>query len=76
MSESLTLQDAVAAEVRAEIARQQKTGTAVAEAMGVSHMYLSRRLNRKTPFDLRDLDRLARALGVPVSTFLPVERAA
>lgn len=76
MPRTQTLADAISAEIRAEMGRQKRSGRAVAEAMGVSHMYLSRRLNGQTPFDTADLERLAAALDVPVSKLLPVaERA-
>lgn len=71
-----TLAEAVSAEVRAEMGRQQKSRREVADAMGVSHMYLSRRLNGRTPFDLTDLDRIAAALGVPVARLLRDNQAA
>ncbi|MDG4796172.1 helix-turn-helix transcriptional regulator [Micromonospora sp. WMMD1082] len=71
MTHDVTLSQAVAAEIRAEMGRQQKSGRAVAEAMGVSHIYLSRRLTGKVSLTLADLEKVAAALGVPASTFLP-----
>jgi len=76
MNETPTLSQAVVAEIRAEMGRQQKSGRAVAEAMGVSHIYLSRRLTGKVPLTLTDVDRIARALGVPAAKFLPASLAA
>lgn len=71
MTQTATLSQAVLAEIRAEMGRQQKSGRAVAEAMGVTHIYLSRRLTGKVPLTLADLDRIATALSVPATTFLP-----
>lgn len=53
------------------MARQRKSGRAVADALGVSHMYLSRRINGKVPFDVAEIVRIAEVLDVPVSKFLP-----
>lgn len=71
MPDQATLADAVATEVRAEMARQRMSGRAVADALGVSHMYLSRRINGHVPFDVAELQRIAAVLGVPVSKLLP-----
>ena len=77
MTQPSTLADSVAAEVRAQLARRQSTGTALANAIGKSEMYVSRRLRGETPFDLIDLEQAARFLGVAVADLLPApERAA
>jgi transcriptional regulator with XRE-family HTH domain len=44
--------------------------------MGVSQALVSRRLTGEVPFDVAELSRIAEILGVPVSTFMPAERAA
>jgi transcriptional regulator with XRE-family HTH domain len=62
MSKGLT--ELVAAEVRAEMGRKQVTGVALARKLGVSHAYVSRRLNGETPFDVGDLERIAGILEV------------
>lgn len=74
MSEAITA--AVAAEVRAELGRQNVSGTGLARMMGVSQALVSRRLTGEVPFDVAELSRIAEILGVPVSTFMPAERAA
>lgn len=71
MTQDVTLSQVVAAEIRAEMGRQQKSAREVAEVMGVSDMYLHRRLAGKVSLTLADLERLAAALGVPATTFLP-----
>lgn len=77
MTQPSTLADTVAAEVRAQLARGQYTGVALAQAIGKSEMYVSRRLRGKVPFDLADLDQIAKFLGVAVHDLMPApERAA
>lgn len=78
MTQPRTLAETVAAEVRAEMGRQRIPATALAQELGVSDMYLSRRLggDKPIPFDLAELERIAAALGVPASQFLPTEERA
>lgn len=65
-----TLTQRVAAEVRAEVARQSVTQDHIAQILGVAQPNVSRRLNGKQPFDTDELDKLAAAFGVPVDRFL------
>lgn len=77
MTQPSTLAGSVAAEVRAQLARRQFTGTALAAAINRSEMYVSRRLRGDVPFDLVDLEQIAQFLGLPVADLLPApERAA
>lgn len=77
MTQPSTLADSVAAEVRAQLARQQLTGTALAAAIGKSEMYVSRRLRGQVAFDLADVEQAAKFLGVSFADLLPSpERAA
>lgn len=73
MTQPRSLAEAAAAEVRAEMGRQRITGAALAQALGVSDMSISRRLSTKdpVPFDLAEIERVAGALAVPVSQLLP-----
>ncbi|MEV4271977.1 helix-turn-helix domain-containing protein [Micromonospora aurantiaca (nom. illeg.)] len=71
MTETATLSEAIVAEIRAEMARQRRSGRAVAEAMGVTHIYLSRRLTGAVPLTVADLERVAQALNVSVLALLP-----
>lgn len=67
---------AVAAEVRAEMARQGVSQTALAERLGWPQPRLSRRLtDGKTavPFEVAELVAVADALDVPVIQFLPAD---
>lgn len=65
----------IAAEVRAELARQRKVARDVGEILGVSKQAAHTRLTGKQPFRVEELTKLAAALGVPVTRFLPPEPA-
>ncbi|MPY81265.1 MAG: helix-turn-helix domain-containing protein [Actinophytocola sp.] len=62
----------VAAEIRAQLARQRVTQTVLAEQLGVSRAWLSRRLSGDTPLSVGNVATIADAPGVPVSTFTAV----
>lgn len=67
----------VAAEVRAELGRQGHTNAWLAEQLGVSEMWVSRRLRGLTRFTEDDLKRIGNALAIPPADLLrPVVRAA
>lgn len=67
----------IAAEVRAELARQNKpAGVFLTELLGIDQGSVSRRLNATRPFGAEEIAAIAKALGVPVSRFLGGERAA
>ena len=61
----------VAAEVRAELARQRISGRQAARRLGWTQQSLSRRLTGDIPFDVAELAELAALLGVPVTAFFP-----
>lgn len=67
----------VAAEVRAEMARQGLSQQALAEKLGWRQQRLSRRIlaegsnNPLIPFDIAELADVANALGIPVAQLLP-----
>lgn len=61
-----TLQTAVAQGLRAEAARQNISRRQLAERMGRSHNWVSRKFNGTTPITVDDLQELADALNVPV----------
>ena len=72
-----SLAETVAAQVRAEMASQQRKSQSLAAELRVSDMWVSRRLRGRTAISLSDLERIATALGRPVDRFLPTpERAA
>jgi transcriptional regulator with XRE-family HTH domain len=58
----------VAAEVRAQMARQRKTQGDLAEALGISEHTAGRRMRALVPFDVVELERIALWLDVPVAT--------
>jgi hypothetical protein len=63
--------EAVAAEVRAQLARHRRTGKSMATELGWTQIYLWRRLTGKVAFDVEDLAAIAGALKVPVTSFWP-----
>lgn len=62
---------AIAAEVRAELARQDKTFNDLAEFMRADKGAVSRRLRGLRSFRAEELALIADWLGVPVSKFVP-----
>ncbi|WP_290473899.1 helix-turn-helix transcriptional regulator [Leifsonia sp. 71-9] len=62
--EALTYGEAVAAEVRAQIARAARTHSSVAEETGIPKATLSRKTTGKTPFDVVEVARIAAALRI------------
>lgn len=72
MSEVITA--SVAAEVRAELARQRRPQRDLAEAIGLSQQAASRRLCGEVPFDIAELAKVAELLRVPIEQFLPERR--
>jgi transcriptional regulator with XRE-family HTH domain len=65
------LGQSIAAEVRAELARQQITQAELAARLETDQAIISRKLTGRSIFTTRDLERWAAALGVPVTNFLP-----
>lgn len=57
---------AVAAEIRAEMARQRRTTTDVAAEIGISAAALGRRLRGEYPLAVTELDQIMQVLGVKV----------
>ena len=72
----------VAANVRAEMERQRLSQQALADKLGWTQPYVSRRLNPKNKpngqvfFTAGELVAVARVLGVPVARLLPESEAA
>lgn len=69
----------VAAEVRAVMARQGCTQTALAERINRDQHFISRRLSGKVPFAIDELSAIAQALGVPLTDLVgeqPTEASA
>jgi transcriptional regulator with XRE-family HTH domain len=57
----------VAANVRAEMARSQRTQAALAHEIGMKQQALSRRLSAQTSFSIDELGQIAAVLGVPLA---------
>jgi transcriptional regulator with XRE-family HTH domain len=66
-----TLSSEVAEEIRAMMGRKRVSGARLAQMLGVSAAWISYRLSGTQPIDLNDLQRIARALEVPVGALLP-----
>jgi transcriptional regulator with XRE-family HTH domain len=60
----------VAAELRAEIARQGRTITAVADSAGLVTSTLTRKLKGIHEFDVNELGRVCAVLGISASELL------
>jgi len=57
--------------------RQELTNQQLAQMLGVTDMWVSRRVRRQTQVTMADLERIAAALECPLSYFLPAaERVA
>lgn len=65
------LSDAVAKEIRVLLVRLDLKQAELATRMGMSEMWVSRRLRGAQPIDLNDLQRFAGALDVEVVDLLP-----
>lgn len=60
-----TLSALVAERLRAEMAIEQVKPSELAKRLGVSHMYVARRMTGETSMSLRELELIAGALGIP-----------
>lgn len=76
MSSNDTYWQAVAGNVRAEMARRKRTATHLQELLHLSRNSVYRRMNGDVPFDLEELDRVARWLALPLSSLTTVEAVA
>ena len=63
----------VAGEVRAELARQEKSWRQLAEGIGVDRESVRRAMKGERSFRIEELTAIAVWLGVPVTQFLPTE---
>lgn len=65
----VTIHEAIAGELRALMARNRVTGTALAKLLGWKQQYLSRRLTGAVPLDVNELATIAEVFDVPVEQF-------
>lgn len=66
-----SLSEAVAKEIRVLLVRRDMKQTELAARLGVTDMWLSRRLRGNLALDLNDLDRIATIFNVQVTDLLP-----
>jgi hypothetical protein len=64
----------IAAEVRAELARQRISVSEAARRLGWGQSVLQRRIVAERPFEAEELAALAELLDVPVQTFFDVPK--
>lgn len=69
MTEPIT--ESVADIVRAELARRRIPHRQLADALGLTPISMSRRLNGSVTIDVVELEAIATFLHVPVATLLP-----
>jgi transcriptional regulator with XRE-family HTH domain len=74
MSDTYTLSERVAEEIRAMLGRRRMSGRQLATKLGVSQTWMSTRLTGTTPIDLNDLERIAAILDVEVAELLPIPK--
>lgn len=70
-----SLNDSVAAEIRAELGRQRISSAELARRLGRSDAWVSYRLSSRHALSTDDLERIADALDVSVHCFLPARVA-
>lgn len=77
MPHDITPSETIAGNVRAELARANKSGRQLAAEMGWHYPHLARRLSGDVAFRADELGRLAQHLGVPIEVLfrMQTERA-
>jgi transcriptional regulator with XRE-family HTH domain len=70
-----TARTAIAAEVRAELARHGKTQREAGEVLGLPQSAVSLRISGERPFRAEELILLAADLGIPAERFLNIPAA-
>ena len=66
-----SVREAVAEEIRVQMARRRMTGRGLARGAGLNEATVSRKLAGKYPFDVDELSAIAGVLGVPIRQLLP-----
>lgn len=72
---SITTNQAVASEIRAEIARQQRRQSDLADVLGLSQASVSARLTGRVELTITDVVAIANWLGVNPTEWFPLEVA-
>ncbi|WP_157933485.1 MULTISPECIES: helix-turn-helix domain-containing protein [Mycobacteroides] len=70
-----TIDQRVAANVRAEMARRRVSQQTLANAMDLSFMSISRRMSGHVSFSISELYRVAEVLKVDIRTLIALEQA-
>ena len=70
------LNEVVAENIRAEMARERWSGRKAATALGLNQMYVSRRLSGETPMDANDIAAFARLLNVSIESLFQTTKKA
>ena len=70
LTDKVTLREAVAAELRSELARNRISASKVAFAIGKDQPWISRRLTGQVAFDLDDLDAITQVMGISPSELM------
>lgn len=60
----------IAANVRAELARQQRSGADLAKSLSWSQAAMQRRLSGRVAFDVTELDAVATQLEIPLGALI------
>jgi hypothetical protein len=69
--DTASLTERAIAEIRAELGRQNMTRAGLADRLGVERNWIHYRLSGETSLRVDDVERIAAALGVPISQLLP-----
>jgi transcriptional regulator with XRE-family HTH domain len=70
-----SLNEHVAAEIRAELGRQNRSQASFAVALGWGRGYFYRRMASEIAFTVDELDKIAGELGVPLADLMSVSAA-
>lgn len=71
MAKTIEIREQIAAEVRAELARRRMSQRQVADILEMVQPAVQQRLAGVRPWRAEELVKLADALGVPLSRFMP-----
>lgn len=74
--QATTPSQAVAANVRAEMARSRVSQSAIAKHLGIGQTAVSRRLTGDVAFDVNEVAAIAAFLDVPLATLMPLPTVA
>lgn len=76
MPKKLNLSAQMGPIIRAELARRGSTQADLSQQLGISPAGVSNRITGLTPWDINELDTVARYLDLPLAALLPAEASA